>query len=138
VPALNVHRPDKPSRAAGRGRNTAGTFDSSVAAASHTEVAANLANQNTFQERSLPAGKMPGYTPQTGNFANLDIATRNEPLAGKRQGSSIARGWGVMSDQDKDKSAKDARRGLFLEEGGRFPRCFAQDWNHSGGVVARC
>jgi hypothetical protein len=101
-------------------------------------VAANLANQNTFQERSLPAGKMPGYTPQTGNFANLDIATRNEPLAGKRQGSSIARGWGVMSDQDKDKSAKDARRRLFLEEGGRFPRCFAQDWNHSGGVVARC
>jgi hypothetical protein len=62
VPALNVHWPDKPSRAAGRGRNTAGTFDSSVAAASHTEVAANLANQNTFQERSLPAGKMPGYT----------------------------------------------------------------------------
>jgi hypothetical protein len=92
VPALNVHWPDKPSRAAGRGRNTAGTFDSSVAAASHTEVAANLANQNTFQERSLSAGKMPGYTPQTGNFANLDIATRNEPLAGKRQGSSIARG----------------------------------------------
>jgi hypothetical protein len=97
VPALNVHRADKPSRAAGRGRNTAGTFDSSVAAANHTEVAANLANQNTFQERSLPAGKMPGYTPQTGNFANLDIATRNEPLAGKRQGSSIARGWGVMT-----------------------------------------
>jgi len=55
-----VHRPDKPSRAAGRGRNTAGTFDSSVAATSHTEVAANLANQNTFQERSLRAGKMPG------------------------------------------------------------------------------
>jgi hypothetical protein len=28
---------------------------------------------------------------------------------------------GVMSDQDKDKSAKDAGRRLFLEKAGRFP-----------------
>jgi len=106
---------------------------SSVAAASHTEVAANLANQNTFQERSLPAGKMPGCT--------------ISPTSTSRRGTSpwranardlALRVDGVMSDQDKDKSAKDARRRLFLEEGGRFPRCFAQDWNHSGGVVARC
>lgn len=57
------------------------TYNASVVTAIVAKIASNAANATTAQETIAASGVNVGYTIQTGNFANLDSATRNANAA---------------------------------------------------------
>jgi hypothetical protein len=82
------------------------TYNTSCKSAETTKIAQSLVDSNSEQE-TLQANKCNvGYTLQSGNFANLDSATRTENLA--RFNNALAR---ERARQSSISSAKDTLRG---------------------------